>query len=267
MGAFHHPATAHVHLQIGWRDGQWDLHVLDLEAGRSEASETSFLVARLARTRVPEGSAFGSILGSPGTPVWILPQIENPVLLFLGIGTSHIPNGLFQNNRVRLTLTKVDGPGAFALFSTGALGQPVLHMTSLDGVEPDRDWIEIPAVNGHTHVNWAFTAPGFYRVGFSASGQRSGDGLRVQSPSVDYRFAVQGPPPPRLGIPRFTPDGTPAFWLESDPEETCQLLESTDLSRWRVVTNITNPHGRREVLITTPSPDHGPQRFWKALLR
>ncbi len=47
-----------------------------------------------ARTTLPADPAF-AFLGAVGSPVYILPQVQNPSLVFLGFGTEELPSGLF----------------------------------------------------------------------------------------------------------------------------------------------------------------------------
>jgi surface-anchored protein len=201
-------ATAHVHVQIGFPAGQWDLHVLDYEAGPFAPAEYPLVVGAAARQRVPDDPRFTSALGLAGGPVWILPQNEAAGLLNLGVGTSGISAGVFAGNQLRLELRHVEGPGDFALFSISPFGAPTVHLASRDGTDPAVDFLTVPAVNGHLHVNWAFTAPGTYRVGLAARGTLAATGQSAVSPVTDYVFVVPAPQAPVLGTPRLLADGS-----------------------------------------------------------
>jgi surface-anchored protein len=242
----------HVHVQVGYRNGAWDLHVYDFDAGRSEAEDVAFFVARRARQPVPEGERW-AFLGVSGQPVSILPQQEVEGVLYLGIGTSGIASGTFQGNRIQLHLRSKEGPGEFSLFTTGSLGEPQVRMSSADDIDPWQDRIELSAVSGHVHVNWAFSAPGRYRLGFSASGVPSGGGSGLESEVVEYTFDVQPPDPPRLGPVRTVPGGGLELGMESDPVGAFTLWSSTDFGQWTRVTNGITPSGRGTVILPAES--------------
>jgi surface-anchored protein len=58
------------------------------------------------------------------------------------------------------------------------------------------------------HVNWAFTAPGTYRVGLAARGTLAATGQSAVSPVTEYVFVVPAPQAPVLGTPRLLADGS-----------------------------------------------------------
>lgn len=146
-------------------------------------------MSRLAQTQVPANPAY-AFLGTPGAPVWILPQSETPRLLFLGLATAEVDAGVFVNNQLELRLLEVNGPGHFAVYAVDAFGQPVIHMNSGDGIGPD-DRRRLTA-GAHEHVNWAFTAPGLYRVKFQAFGTLVEGGAAVEGEEVEICFEVIG---------------------------------------------------------------------------
>ena len=197
------PATrlkrGHTDMGIAFEGGAFDLHVHDETADREFAPEQAVLRATpLAQTSVPTNAAF-AFLGTPGAPVWILPQSQNPRLLYLGIGAEEIAAGVFVNDSVQLTLTGVDGPGHFALYRVTGFGQPEVRFNSRDGISA-ADVVTV-AAGGHEHFNWAFSAPGVYRVRVKASGTLVAGNQFVESPEAEYCFEVVGIAT-RLGIAR-----------------------------------------------------------------
>ncbi|MBX3747161.1 MAG: choice-of-anchor M domain-containing protein [Verrucomicrobiae bacterium] len=184
-------AAAHVHVQIGYGQGRWDLHVYDFDSGRSDPADVLLVVSPAARGVIADDPRYAAFLGTPGDPVWILPQHAVEGILDLGVGTSAIGPGVFANNQVRLHLEAFEGPGDFALFTTTALGAPVVSMATRDGVDAEADVLSVPAVGGHLHLNWAFTAPGRYRVLLGASGRLVATGEISRSEPVAYHFEVR----------------------------------------------------------------------------
>ena len=231
-------AHAHVHVQVGYAGGEWDLHVLDFESGRFQPGEYPVWVSLAARQPNPADPRIRALLGD-GDTVWILPQNEVPGLLNLGVGTSGIASGVFQGNRIRLELHRIEAPGDLAVFTTSAFGAPVSYWVSRDGVDPLVDVLEMPAVNAHLHLNWAFTAPGVYRVGLVASGIRVSDGRRDASPVAEYSFVVEGPPAPRIRSIRILSDDQIELTLDAAVGSRVEVQQTARLNQWSPVLTVT----------------------------
>jgi len=73
--------------------------------------------------------------------------------------------------RMRISATDLEGPGDLHVYLTDTLGNPQSYVDSTDGFDAD-DSFELPA-EAHTHVNWAFTEPGTYRLTVAGSGAGS----------------------------------------------------------------------------------------------
>jgi len=245
---------AHVHVQVGYLGGQWDLHVLDFESGRFLPEEYPFWVSLGARQTNSSDPRLRAFLGD-GERVWILPQNEAPGLLNLGIGTSGIAGGVFQGNRIRLELHQLEAPGDLAVYTTSAFGVPVGYWVSRDGVDPSVDVLEMPAINAHLHVNWAFTAPGVYRVGIVASGIRASDGRRDASAITEYSFVVEDPPAPRIRSIRVLDDDQIELTLDAAVGSRLQVQEAVRLSLWNPVITVTMESASVVVRVPRPSGD------------
>lgn len=184
--------SGHADVGIAYEDGLFNLHVHD-ETNDIEYSPPSgengalLVVGASAQGVVPSDTAF-AFLGDSGAPVWILPKNQNPDLLFLGIGAEELEAGTFVGNSIRLNLRGVQGPGTLAVYDLDAFGIPTVAMSSRDGIST-KDWVEVLA-GSHSHLNWAFSAPGRYTVAFTASGQLADSGQFVESPSAAYSFEV-----------------------------------------------------------------------------
>lgn len=255
--------AAHVHVQIAYATGVWDLHIFDFDSGPYDPGALAIPVALAARSKIPDNPPFTGFLGAAGGPVWILPQNEHPDILNLGIGTSRIASGTFANNQVKLALHRVSGPGHFAMFTPSPFGAPNVHMTSLDGVNPMNDFIHVPAVAGHIHLNWAFTAAGTYRIGLAASGRLNSTGLISESPVVDYTFVVEGPPAPRFGPLQMEGDDTLVTRLAGESGAVWHIEVSDDLSRWLPAFTVTNTTGA--VQVSLPRLRFHSQQYFRAI--
>ena len=177
-------------MEVAYDNGEWELVLLD-EANEKdiEAGEAALHAGPDTWQAIPSDPAFG-FLGNPGESIYILPQDEREGVLFLGIAGDEIEAGVFENDQVGLNLSSVDGPGAVFLYSTDEFGTPTKYFDSADGVGPE-DQFPV-SVGGHSHQNWAFSAPGIYRVSLNASGVLA-DGTAVASHDTEFLFEVFGP--------------------------------------------------------------------------
>gem|GEM_PF-355911 len=166
------PATrlrrGHADVGLAFEEGklQFEVHSDDLEQHFTPDTALLLVPAR-AQGTVPVNPAFG-FLGTPGAPVWILPQTGNPHLLFIGLAAAEIPNDTFVNNEVKIALTRLEGPGNFSVYAVNGFGLPDKLFDTSDGIT-DADVVTL-STGGHNHINWAFTAPGVYRVRLEGSG-------------------------------------------------------------------------------------------------
>ncbi len=131
---------------------------------RYAADEVILQVRPEAETVVPDDPAF-AFLGGPGDPLWILPEIQQPGLLWPGWSTEELPLEAAPDG-VDWTLRGVDGPGDLILMmSVGGLGEERVVFGSRDGVTAE-DTTRIPP-NTHAHGSWVFTAEGQYCLDFA----------------------------------------------------------------------------------------------------
>jgi surface-anchored protein len=170
----------------------WDFHVGSdaLEEGY-DADDVILQVNGDANTSIPPGPLF-AFLGNSGDPVWILPQAQNPALLYLGYGGDGIPEDVFASNRIKVALKSVTGPGDFFSYSLDSFGNPHVLFNTRDGISSN----DVAAVQagGDAHLNWAFTQPGDYKVTLQASGELDGAATVTSSGLVTFSFSVLPPP-------------------------------------------------------------------------
>jgi surface-anchored protein len=190
------PANAAVTLSKGhvdavaptWANNRLDLKVIDETGGSPVVRDPADVVFRAlpgSRRTVPDDPRF-AFLGDPGDPVWILPQTQDPDLLWPGVSTEQLPGGVFDNNRVRVRLASVTAPagGQVSLYTTAAGGDPTVLFDSGNGLPDARNF----AVGAHQHMNWAFEATGRYVLRFEVTASRNG--TTVRSGVHAYTFRV-----------------------------------------------------------------------------
>ncbi|GAA1555862.1 hypothetical protein GCM10009804_10910 [Kribbella hippodromi] len=138
-----------------------------------------------SKTTVPSNSAY-AFLGTPGSPVWILPQTQASGIVWPGFSTEDVPSGVLSGNAVTVKLVSVAGPADVSVYTTNALGTPTVWFDSGNGLPDTRS---IP-VSTHSHANWAFEAAGTYTVVFEVTATTSG-GTAISTGQKTYTFTVQ----------------------------------------------------------------------------
>ena len=248
-------ASAHTHVEVVYRDGQLRLLYYDFDYGEANPADVELSVGLAAARPIPDLPAFTNLLGEAGATIWVLPQSQHPELLWLGIGNGTLSAADFVGD-LKLTLQAVEGPGHFALFFNNAFGQPIPVMNSRDGISA-QDTLPLP-LGSHLHCNWAFSAPGNYRVRLVVSGTLRAGNTPIASDPTDYFFAVEAPPRPVLTLSR-TPTNTLQLTLQAHPGLNYLVEHSPNLTHWLALTNVAAP-----TLVTThllPLPPASMQYF------
>lgn len=165
---------------IAWqRDLSYDL----------PTNQVIFVAKTQAMLTLPAGTPFGNA----GQPFWILPQSQNPALLYLGVNAERIPAGVFNGN-LSIQLKRLDGPGYFMAWQAVGPGQYNIRINTRDGISTNDAFM--PLTGSHEHFNWGFSTTGVYAVTFQVSGQRIGETTNIFNPESTYLFHIQPLPPP-----------------------------------------------------------------------
>lgn len=124
---------------------------------------------------------FYNFIGPEGSPFYLLPELQNPDILWPGYNTETIDYRTIDGT-VDLHITIADGPkdGHLALFHADS---PLLLNTKDGDTTIDIDH------RTHVHTNWIFTQPGTYTldVWYTA---RTKDGKELKSEVQKATFAV-----------------------------------------------------------------------------
>ncbi|MGX1267049.1 TIGR03773 family transporter-associated surface protein [Streptomyces phaeoluteigriseus] len=167
-------------------DNKLQIHIKDgTVSGKTTWREPASVVLHVkpaAKNTLPDSDDF-VFLGKGGDPVWLLDQVQQEGLLWPGWSTDNIDAGATKGG-VQFSLTKVDGPGTYALYTYDAMSGANVLFNSKDGVP---DSFDVPA-NTHAHGGWAFTKDGTYRLTFTMSGTLA-NGTKV-SDTETVTFAV-----------------------------------------------------------------------------
>jgi surface-anchored protein len=175
-------------LDVDWSGSALTLDVRDSTVSPAvdrDPSTVTFNAVSASRTTVPSSAAY-SFLGTPGSPVWILPQSQVSGILWPGFDTAGVPSGVLQGNALTVTLVSVTGPADFSVYTTSSFGTPTVWFDSGNGLPDTRSL----AVNTHAHANWAFEAAGTYTAVFEITATKAAGGA-VTSGQKSYTFTVQ----------------------------------------------------------------------------
>jgi surface-anchored protein len=142
-----------------------------------------------AQLTIPSNPNF-AFLGSPGAPIWILPQSQNVTLPYLGTSAEDLPLGIFDGP-LRFELVSVEGPGNFFAWANSGAGQPpIVKFICTNGVVSTQYNVMTPLTGSHEHYNWGFSANGLYRVTFRTVGQRVGESTNLIGKEVAFAFQI-----------------------------------------------------------------------------
>ena len=186
----------HVDLVFDYPGSAWDLHVQDKDYFRIFTVDQVVLYAGPNAYR-----AAPPFLGVDN--VWLLPQTQDPRLLYLGNNAEHTPPGTFDSYVesdprvsgegpapwIKVQVVDVRGPGAFFVWQTDSFGQPTIWVNTLNGVRPNDLFFTFPG--GHIHYSWGFSAPGVYQVDLRSSAYFSYPDQPTQSAVTTYTFCVE----------------------------------------------------------------------------
>jgi anchored repeat ABC transporter substrate-binding protein len=127
----------------------------------------------------------------------IIPLVENVSLdtIWLGMRVrgdgAHL--GADRNSDVLLSAVEVEGPGELTAYLTESFGDPSTYIASGDGLDAAsgfRDDTAVLPVDAHTHMSWAFSEPGIYRLRVQSRLAASRDERPLDIASDTFTFAV-----------------------------------------------------------------------------
>ncbi len=253
-------AHGHLHLELIYRDGQLRLVYLNFDVGEAYPATALIRVGVPAAIPVSAASAFTDLLGEAGATVWVLPQSEYPTLPWLGIGAGGIRASDFTAP-LSLALVGIEGPGHFALFFNDPFGQPLPVMNTRDGISVADTLAVLPGA--HLRCNWAFSAPGCYRLTFVVSGILRAGITPLASAPTDWFFEVAAPPPPVLAL-AGTPTNTLRLMLQAHPGLNYTLERTATFTHWTVLTHL---HAATPLTTLLLSPEAVPFELYRVRLR
>ncbi|GAA3212303.1 choice-of-anchor M domain-containing protein [Dactylosporangium siamense] len=175
-------------VDVAFEDGGFEVSVHDetVDPGvERDPASVVFKVPSQAAVTVPADPAY-AFLGAPGSTVYVLPEVQDPALLWAGLATEELEPGVFTGDSVRIRFRQVLGPDGFSLFATDPAGAPLVAVDSENGLP---DTVTLPVAT-HAHYNWAFERPGTYRIKVDVTAKLAATGATVTSDPVWLKFVV-----------------------------------------------------------------------------
>ncbi len=221
-------------------DQRWFIHVHDHDGDEEYAPHEAWLFVRPGALQSrPPGSQWDFLGTGAGQNIWVLPQVQDPNLIFGGMAAEEIDPGTFDtyaltdprvNNGnptngewIHIRLRDVSGPGHFSVWQTDTFGSPVVWMSSFaNGIDSTDFALLMPG--GHIHFNWGFTEAGFYDVTIEFEALLNGDVTR--SGEYTYTFVVHAIPEPATIISMLAGGGMLGLaWhrRRASPQAKCRI--------------------------------------------
>ncbi len=196
----------HVHFEIGYSAGAWNLQLTDVENDiRYQPDEAMPYLWSIHHDTQQPGQEF--IGAGQGNQYWRTPQPSTPGVTTLALSAADIPAGTFYTYQPRdPRVTRAGEWIRFALRDVIFFGQGPAYVSAWRDQQPlGQFWVS--SYDGgrtldpnfyiepgdHIHYNFGFTTPGYYAIAFEASAFVGGTGLPVRSGDVYYFVAVEPP--------------------------------------------------------------------------
>jgi surface-anchored protein len=215
-------------IEANFANGQWQMGTWERDTDTHDApGSVLFVAVPGARTGRPSGSQWDFLGVGEGGTVWILPQYQDPSLLYLGTNNEGTdPGDLLSYMEtdprlphdvgvpwIKASVLSVRGPGDFSIFSTDSFGTPTVWVDTADNPNghngapldsSDALWF---IAGGHVHYNWGFTARGYYDITVQASAFLP-DGTPTSSQVVHYYLSAERPGCLEFSASNYTVDET-----------------------------------------------------------
>lgn len=240
-----HADTQKILLQKGHADfgptlseGSWKLKIRD-DTGDTPVwrnpDDVVVEVSDKAIIAMPSDAAYSFIGAQTGEKLYVIPQTQNPEVMWLGWNTqeSQVVNELAGG--ANLSLDKVEGPGKVHVYLENGNLQAPQQLWSSDAAMPQKTWIE---ANTHTHANWVFSQKGIYHLTFTISGQLK-NGQSV-SHTATLNFAVGSGVKAQDALPQ---SNAVQDVEQSDAQESAQTANNS-------AAEVTTPENNSERLLT-----------------
>lgn len=185
----------HADFGIGYEEGDFYFHfhaegatVDGSEVGDAEYDIPDVTVMAPLGASVVLPIDFPALGANTGQTVWILPEVQDPALPFLGLATEELDGAEWGDITFSLgAVTSPSGNGDFALWQSGSFGEVLLRMSTAD---PAVDLLLLPT-GSHAHYNWGFTEAGIWQVEMTVSGTHIADGFQSSTQTLTFNVVPE----------------------------------------------------------------------------
>ncbi|WP_394940328.1 choice-of-anchor M domain-containing protein [Psychromicrobium sp. YIM B11713] len=220
------------HIDIGPRfakgvNSDWSVQIHDSSGQRPvwrSLPDVVLQVSDRAKQVVPDDPSYGFLGVAPGESVYVVPQTQQPGVVWAGWNTQDPRVIELLKRQVRFSLLSTQGPGSVMMYlQSGDLGQPQILW---DSKKPARQDIFVDA-NVHTHANWVFSEPGVYLLTVEFAAELK-DGRSTSDRQV-LRFAVGSVADPRAAFAEVatqqpTASASSTSQSQASPEQLLWLI-------------------------------------------
>lgn len=196
----------HADIGVGFEDGGLHIHFHaeeslsafgggSIAAGEYDSNAIVIGVPGPTSSR-PAGSQWDFLAASEGTPIWVLPASDNPLVPkpFLGIATEELDAANGWTTPLTWSLdgiSKVFGDDPSLAIFTQDLGTVDVRASTRIPTANGNDWQQ--GAGEHNHFNFGFVGEGLYEVTFTITGVNAGGGTVAAgqySDTATFQFAT-----------------------------------------------------------------------------
>lgn len=185
----------HADFGLGYASGQLNFHfhveggtVDGIEQDDAEYAADDIVVTASSASRLTLPFDFAALGASAGDEVWVLPEVQNLQLPFLGLATEGLSPGAWSDLSFTLEgVTSPSGGGHFALWQSGSFGEILLRMSTAD---PGADVLLLPP-GTHSHYNWGFSEAGTWQITINVSGTHVLDGFKTTTETLNFQIVPE----------------------------------------------------------------------------
>ena len=185
----------HADFGIGYEDGDFHFHFhaegatvdgIERDDEEFDIPDVITTVSTGAMLTLPVD--FPPLNVQTGDTIWVLPQVQDMALPFLGFGTEELDPGEWGNITFSLgEVTSPSGSGHFALWQSGSFGELLLRMSTAD---PGTDFFDL-LPGSHEHYNWGFSEAGTWEVEITVTGTHATDGIQSSTEKLIFQVVPE----------------------------------------------------------------------------
>ncbi|MCD4557017.1 choice-of-anchor M domain-containing protein [Schaalia sp. lx-100] len=248
----HNAVVESGHVDIGPKivEGEWKILARDDSGATPLWRDLNHFVLKVndrGLLDAPTQAPYEFLGGKEGQKWWIIPQTQNPDVVWLGWNTQDPEATQRMSRGATMSIGHIHGPGQAWLFlQDGTFGEPRV-LVDATVTSPQDVWID---VNTHVHANWVFTQPGVYIAPIRICADMQ-DGAHMCAQSA-LRFAVGDSTDPEEALKAPVPeDFTQAENMSTPQSSSADTPSSASVTPGKAGTKTGTASGASETRIST----------------